>query len=130
MKTLEQFLADYPVKFSCKRADRNPHKPDFSGDHYACTLTAADGTRRRVYFSKGYGHNGTPPAVDEVLDCLASDSASVDQPFEHWAADYGYDPDSRKALKIYQSCKRSKDQLLALFGADGLEELLYEVERS
>lgn len=46
-----------------------------------------------------------PPAIADVLFCLVSDASALDAPdFEHWAAEYGYDADSREAERTYQTC--------------------------
>jgi hypothetical protein len=54
-----------------------------------------------------------------VLEALLSDAsvAGYDQ-FEEWAADLGYDPDSRKAEKVYQACVEQTAQLRQLLGDD------------
>ena len=69
------------------------------------------------------------PELADVLNCLASDSASVEQSdFEDWAADLGYDSDSRKALETYQICEKQAKKLRHLVGSQAFEELLYETE--
>lgn len=43
--------------------------------------------------------------------------------FEQWAADFGYDTDSRKAEKIYQECLRGALKLRAAIGQEGMDAL-------
>lgn len=61
------------------------------------------------------------PEAAGVLYCLASDAGGVQNSrgFEDWAADLGYDADSRKAEAIYRACC---DMALALQRWLGLEK--------
>jgi hypothetical protein len=99
-------------------------------DHWKCRFRCQKRSMT-VIFSKGVGHNGAPPTADEVLDCLASDAASVDNAssFEDWASDFGYDTDSRKALRTYKTCERQAAKLKALLGDEAYEQLLFHTER-
>src|SRR5690606_18142052 len=64
------------------------------------------------------------PTIDEFLYCLVSDSSVLDcGEFKNWASDYGYDPDSRKAEKIYRECLSQAIKLQATIGPDKLSEL-------
>jgi hypothetical protein len=60
---------------------------------------------------------GNPPRPDHrktilpdphnVIACLFLDASVLNySTFEDWASDYGYDTDSRKALKAYEDCLR------------------------
>ena len=59
-----------------------------------------------VPFSQGIAHKAEPTA-DDVLDCLVSDAHGYEnsRDFTDWANEYGYDPDSRRAEKIYNAVK-------------------------
>jgi hypothetical protein len=47
----------------------------------------------------------TPPSMDDVLGSLASDADAINYAdFDQWAAEYGYDPDSRAAFRTYKAC--------------------------
>lgn len=65
----------------------------------------------------------------DVLDCLLSDASNTDAPFEEWAADYGYDTDSRKAEAIFHACRETAAKLRSWLGAVELERLASEYER-
>lgn len=71
------------------------------------------------------------PAVVDVLDCLASDAASVEcaRDFQDWAADMGLDADSRRAERTYNLCREQSRRLRDLLGTDLFESLLYDTER-
>ena len=84
-----------------------------------------------VYFSKGYGHHGTRPALDEVLDCLASDASGIESAhsFDNWCSEYGYDTDSRKAEKTWRICTEQAIRLQYLLGPALYKALLWNTER-
>lgn len=64
------------------------------------------------------------PDPVEVVCSLVMDSTVLDSGgFESWAADFGYDPDSRKAYATYQSCVETALKLRAAIGDAGLERL-------
>jgi len=78
------------------------------------------------------GRNGKPgrpgewirPDSVDVLYSLVMDSNVIDSGgFESWAADYGYDPDSRKAESIYRQCLEHALKLRAWIGGDSLDAL-------
>ncbi len=71
--------------------------------------------------------NAAPVDLANVLLTLQQDAALADQSFESWCSDTGYDEDSRKAYKIYESCRDLFFSLRNGFGARfdefmGLEE--------
>jgi hypothetical protein len=55
-----------------------------------------------------------PPAPAEVLACYCRDWMDSNCAFDEWAANFGYDTDSRKAFSIYESCREAGPKLLAL----------------
>lgn len=133
-RTLKGFLADHPVTMTTEWADRNPHMDDMpaGSSHWKCVLVSkADGRRRlTVYFSQGPAIS-REPSVEDLLDCLASDAATWEnaQDFEDWARDLGYDPDSRKAERIYRAVEKQAKGLKRLLGDDAYDSLLWQVER-
>ncbi len=78
-------------------------------------------------FYTGRGWTREPDSYD-VLEALLSDASveGYDQ-FEQWALDLGYDPDSRRAEKIYHACIEQTTQLRQLLGDDF--EAFAEAER-
>lgn len=71
------------------------------------------------------------PGILAVLDCLASDSATVEnaRSFEEWCGDLGYDTDSRRAERTWKACVSTARRLKQFLGDDLFRELLQEVER-
>src|SRR5690349_4744471 len=94
--TLQDFIAMHGLTMTARPTMRNPNMPDADMSHWRCIIRSPWGSLR-AFFSMGRAHTG-PPQLDDVLDCLASDAAMVEQvgSFEEWCADLGLDPDSRK----------------------------------
>ncbi len=130
MGTIQQFVEQHGIKLSHEYADRNPYwSDDTPANHYKVRLSCQK-RRYTFFYSMGIGHTEPPNAVD-VLDCLASDAAGVEnaRSFEYWAGDYGYDTDSRKAYRIYLACEREVKNLERLLGSEAYQELLWNTER-
>lgn len=121
------------------RTDRNA--ADFgNADHYTVTLINyshrvasyrnAPFATMVVPYSKGLGHHGELPTALEVMACLVMDAAGVENShgsFEDWAGDYGYDPDSRKAERIYQDTVQQTAELRQFLG-DAYDAYLWETD--
>ncbi len=102
-----------------------------NGDAYRNQGEAAPGHSVVSYHMEVKPQDFRPELVD-VLDCLASDAASVEncRMFEDWANEMGYDEDSRSAERTYQICeKQSKDLRFLLGSRKVFEALLFEIER-
>jgi hypothetical protein len=134
MESLDQFIASQDLQFTCEPAKNNPN---MQGDmpqgtnHWLCTiLNTEEDYRMVVPFSQGPAIS-KPPSLADVLDCLASDAAGYEnaQSFEDWAGEYGYDTDSRKAYRIYETVKEQALELQAVLGGEAYEQLLWNTER-
>lgn len=102
------------------RTDSNPYMENSDRmDHWRCTLRYK-GRSMTVTFSKGEGHHGAEPTIDEVLECLVEDARSWERStsFEEWAGEYGYNTDSRKAERTYRAVKREAEGLRRLLGTE------------
>lgn len=91
-------------------------------------------TGRAHEFGEGmlFGADGTrdtrkpipAPSIGEVLQSLARDSDVLDAGgFEDWAAEYGYEVDSRSAEAIYRACIEIATKLRAGLGPHLLAEI-------
>jgi len=136
--TTHEFIATYHITMTSDYADRNPYMPTLTkhdqewshhASHYKCTFRL-NRKRLTTYFSMGMAHTHAPTAA-EVLECLASDSATVEnaRDFEDFAADLGYDSDSRTAEHLYQTIQRQAEKLERFLGADRYHTLLWEIDR-
>lgn len=71
-----------------------------------------------------FGGAAIEPKLADVLHSLCLDSDVINYgTFEEWAGDLGYDPDSRKAHKIYKTCLEFAIKLRNGIGDKGLKEL-------
>ena len=135
MQTLSEFLTAHPLRFAAHPARRNRNMPDWDAGahHWRCVLANEADHRMTVPFSQGSAHR-KPPTVEDVLDCLASDSAGVEnaRDFWDWAEEYGYlggtGEDARKAERTYKACVRQSEGLKELVGA-AYDDLLWKTER-
>lgn len=66
-----------------------------------------------------------PPSLEEVMASLVMDGFdAMNHPnVESWAPDYGYDPDSRTAEKIYKECLQIGLTLRSALGDEAFREL-------
>jgi len=141
-ETLQAFAARIRLRATCAGADRNPNMEhddkewSRSATHWRVTLRArvSEGDRRilrsmTTYFSQGPAHTKEPTA-EEVLDCLLSDAAGIENAstFDNWCSEYGYDVDSRAAERTYQACRREAIKLKA-FLCDEFTRGLWHTER-
>jgi hypothetical protein len=127
---MQDFIASNSITAEAKSVDHNPNMADSADmDHWRVTLRRP-GHKMTVYFSMGRGHNGKSPKAADVLDCLASDSSSIEnaKDFADWCSDYGYDTDSRSAHRTFTVCRRQAERLKKFIG-DRYQELLWETER-
>lgn len=130
MKTMKSFIERNRIKINSEWADENKNAPDWKdANHYKVTLRMGK-KQLTTYFSQGYAISGEPKA-DDVLDCMASDAAGIEnaRSFEDWASEYGYDTDSRKAEKIYNVCVTQAEKLKAFLGDTLYNNLLWDTER-
>lgn len=132
---INEFIEKYGIHYKqCNKMFRNPNMPDWkNADHWEVVLhTPGKGINEfATYYSMGYGHEGKKPTMQQVLDSVASDAAGYEDSgsFEEWAMNYGYDPDSRKAEKIYRLVEQESRELKTFLGNEAYESLLRETER-
>jgi hypothetical protein len=75
-----------------------------------------------------YGHSLNvkrlpAPTAADVLSCVILDSEAIEQSFEDWASDFGYDTDSRKAERIYHECVAQARDAQRVLGASLIAQL-------
>ena len=88
--------------------------------HYAYVVRLARGDESMtIPWRQGTGITESPD-VASVLDAVLSDAAGFvnARDFEEWAAEYGYDSDSRKAYALYQQVDEQTEQLRDVLGED------------
>lgn len=89
---------------------------------YTCTLIYNGNTLETPFFT-GPGWEKEPDWMD-VLGALFSEADSFvsSRDFTDFCLNFGYDTDSIRALKIYESCERTAQALQDLLG-DDFEEI-------
>jgi hypothetical protein len=130
MQTMKAFVRKNKITIDSVMVGENPNfdaDPKWQGYHYKVTLKYKK-KQMTIYFSMGIGLDHEPKA-EEVLDCLSSDSSSVENNnFEDWCRDLGYDTNSRKAEKIYKICQKQAEKLEKFLGKELYKELLWNTE--
>src|SRR3990167_6696052 len=103
----KEFIKTNKITLEWKETFENPNWTGNSEAHHYSIMLGSGKNKLHTFFSMGLGlvvrHGAlvTPqrPTAEDVLDCLASDAAGVEnnRDFDEWAGDYGYDTDSREA---------------------------------
>jgi hypothetical protein len=139
MQTIRQFVQKHRITSSAQWADPDPQEyQEWPHTAYKVTLQRSrgagrGGTRMTMPFKMGIAHT-SEPSTEDVLSCLASDSAGYDnaRSFEDWAGEYGFDlddPDARrKCQKTYTQTRNQQAKLRRFLDDDLYEELLYSTE--
>ena len=96
--------------------------------HWTVTLRHDSGRTLAVPFSQGSAHKD-PPTARDVLSCLVMDIPEDGATFEEWAADYGFDPDSRRAERIFRAVERQTLALREWAGPDFESLRLVDTDR-
>lgn len=139
LKTLSEFCEENGITIKNTRIpSRTDSLMSDLPNHYVSTLIRhcndSDGRQEKrelsIQFSQGSAHK-KQPAVEDVLNCCAADSAGYENVdcFEDWAAEYGYDTDSRKAENIYKTVATESAKLKNFLGQELYDELLWNVEQ-
>ncbi len=137
----EQYASRHGITLQAVSVPENPNmhrdsqeKP-WEADHWYVTLgLVASKKNFTLYFSKGVGLRVKPnkiayprpikPSITEILECLQSDFSGLGEEFEEWASGLGYDTDSRKAERTWETVKRQAREFRALVGIDAMNELM------
>lgn len=105
-------------------AKRWPCKADLAS---AIALECETGRRAKPDFGGRPYRSPDPikaPSVVDVVSALCRDSDALEYArFEDWAADLGFDPDSRKGEACYRECLASALALRAAVGDSNLQAL-------
>ena len=126
-KTIKQFIKENNLTMNCEYADSNPNMPDSNNmNHSKVTIkrkfklngnhldTRFGFKQMTLYYSQGYGIQGEP-TLESVLNCLISDS-TCGETFQEFCDNLGYDNDSRKAEKTFNTILKQTSKLKKLLG--------------
>jgi hypothetical protein len=119
-------------RLSVRRNGREFHATDYSAGcahapeyKKAKALTAAVKAECEtgILYGDRLGRPVPPPPVADVVHSLLMDASGTDDRFEDWAANYGFDPDSRTAERMFNACRDTAAALRRTFTADELTAL-------
>ena len=84
-------------------------------------ITLKRGQRKYTFkFGQSIAKNSNEPTLYDVLACLQKYEVGT---FEDFCDEFGYDNDSRNALKTYKAVVKEYDKMCSLFNSDELEVL-------
>ena len=125
LQTIEQFIKNNGLTITSDYADSNPNMANSNNmNHYKVTIkrkfklngnhldTRFGFKQMTLYYSQGYGIQGEP-TLEAVLDCLKSDS-TCGETFQEFCDNLGYDNDSRKAEKTFNTILKQTSKLKKL----------------
>jgi len=128
---LEQLCRKYQIDVDCVYGAAEPWPDEWKGREchpWTATLRwfGKGGQRRSkqrprtltVSFFQGSAHESEPTAADVLSGLLLDTTVENYGSFEAWAADLGYDPDSRRAVRTYQECQKLVPLVRAFLGND------------
>jgi len=129
--TIDEIIIKAQLNYT---AQQIPARPDGLNDtwhktakHYLCTIRREGFGPRGplvICYSMGSGHKHGPRLRD-VLNSLAADADVLNySEFETWAADLGYDADSRRAEAIYDKCREQSQALRKLLDEELFRQLI------
>jgi hypothetical protein len=98
------------------------HAPEYQKAKALTAAVKAECETGIVYGSR-IGKAVPPPPAADVIHSLLLDASNTDERFEDWAANYGFDPDSRKAERMYRACQETAAALRRAFDRDELAAL-------
>lgn len=128
--TLEAYVTDHGIRLAV--VDGLDYTTDDQGwEHYAGKVRLTMGRRQMTApWMQGTAHGTAAPRTVDVLEALASDAAAYEnaRDFADFAAEFGYDEDSRKAEATYHACGTISHKLRR-FLAEDYETVLWELER-
>jgi hypothetical protein len=125
----EEFAEQHGLTLAWSATDSNPDMVDqnWEADHYIVTISGGTGLPTSLYFSKGKGHHGVAPMIEEVLENLAMNARGIKNAdgFKEWAEELGFNSDSIRELEIYEASVRITNDLERTIGETAMEQLLW-----
>ena len=131
MTTIDEFIKKNNLRMEVRKTFSNPSMDagKYEMNHYEIKIIKNNNSFV-THYSMGLGLKYTPK-ITGVIDCLAMEASGVENEgtFENWCDSFGYDTDSRKAERIWETIKIEAKQLKTLLGQEAYNELLNCVER-
>ena len=73
--------------------------------------------RKRMTFPYYGGGAASDPTAEDVVEDMVRNAETLQCGFDVWAADYGYDVDSRSAERIFRACRDLGERFVILVGS-------------
>ena len=131
--TMNEFVKRNNIKIGVEWAEKNPNMIEDAwsktANHYK-TILKKDNKQLTVYYSMGSALTNEPTA-EEVLNSLALDGSVYlnNNSFEDFCSEFGYDEDSRKAEKTYNTILKQAEKTEKFLGTELFNQLVYDVEQ-
>lgn len=129
-KNTKNFIQENNIKIESEWVENNPHMENSQNmNNYKVTLRF-NKRQLTTYFSMGMALTGEPTA-HEVVDCLAMDSYTYinEEDFKEFCSNFGYNEDSRKDYKLYNSIISQSKKLEKFLGKELFLSLVNDYER-
>lgn len=132
---VNEFLASLSVSYKVVKVGENTG--DNNWEHDVWTVAFSRAGKKEVFitsFKTGLGLRRKSktsymppypvvPNAASVLHSLAMDSEAINDSFNNWCDNFGYDSDSIKALNTYQECCKIGKEFNKLFDRKEIEAL-------
>lgn len=125
IKPLSELVIDLGLTVKVMKAN-SKNKPDWAKQEWLILLACDNRTVSFNYYGGGAVKN---PTLTDSAYVMGIEYISDEITFKDWASDYGYDTDSLKALKDYDSMVARSKELEYLLGSPELARLLSESAR-
>lgn len=121
-KQANDFLKSHNITFSAKFAGHGKHFPDDDKPRaqFWCTFTDENRHSFRVKFGQSHANGEKYPTAYDVLACLTKSDPGT---LENFCSEMGYDLDSKKAERIYNSVREEWENVFNFFTDEQLTEL-------
>jgi hypothetical protein len=132
--TLTEVIQSMGFEIESKHIDRRPDGLmsdfGFGSTHWDVTVrffrdeNDDDGSSMQVLYSMGSALSG-PPKLMDVIASVVMDSSVSDQfnSVQEFAREFGYE-NLKQARKVYQSCQKTRANLLRIVGKENFDRLL------
>jgi len=124
-KPLSELVIDLGLTAKVMKAN-SKNKPDWAKQEWLILLACDTRTLSFSYYGGGAVKN---PTLADSAYVMGIEYLNDEITFKDWASDYGYDTDSLKALKDFDSMVARSKELEYLLGSPELAQLLSESAR-
>lgn len=109
------------LKMKVGDSEYRKYFPSDKEERYVFKITLKKGGKQYSFnFGQSIAEGSNEPTLYSVLTCLQKYEVGT---FENFCGDFGYDNDSRTALKTYKAVVKEYDKVCSLFSNEELEVL-------